>query len=434
MSKKYQKKTKRSRRQKQDLSGSNVNAQIDGGRVEFQLTLPMNELMTQVAGEIEKLASQAGILMMKAMIDEEVEYLVGPRHAHDENRAAYRWGTEEGHVVFAGRKVAIERPRVRGKDGNEIPLRRYQSFRNPQRMQDSVQEKVLRRVSCRDYEGVIDDLCDGYGVDKSSVSRQWKAASSKQLKEMLERDLSKIGISVILLDGKYFHDHMLVTALGVDFEGNKHVLGLMPGATENATVCGELLDDLIERGLSVEENYLFVIDGSKALKKAIVSRFGSRALIQRCRLHKERNIQSYLPKEKHKQLALKLKKAWGMTNYGKAKMELYKVHDWLAEINLAAAHSLEEGLEETLTVNRLKLPDSLRRTMCQTNMIESAFSLTGDLCRNVKRWRDANMAWRWAGTVLLEAEKRFNRIRGHREMPFLLKALKKIVAKDKNVA
>ncbi len=434
MSKKYQKKTNRSRRNLQDLSGNSVKVTLGDAQAEFQLILPMNELTDMIAVEIEKVASQAGILMMKALIDEEVECLVGPRHSHDQKRQAYRWGSEEGHVIFAGRKVAIARPRVRSTDGNELPLRRYQSFRNPQRMQEAVEQKIVRRVSCRDYEGAIDDLCEGYGIDKSSVSRQWKAASTKKLKQVLERDLSGLGICVIFLDGKEFHDHTLITALGVDSEGQKHILGLWPGAMENAKVCGALLDELLERGLPEAEDYLFVIDGSKALQKAIQSRFGSQALIQRCRIHKERNIKSYLPKEKHKLLSLKLRKAWGMTEYAQAKKELYRIHDWLAEINLAAAHSLEEGLEETLTVIKLKLPASLRRLFSQTNIIESAFSLTDDLCRNVKRWRDGNMAWRWAGTVLLEAEKRFRRIRGYRDMPFLLKALKKLVAKDKTVA
>jgi len=434
ISKKYQKKTNRSRRNLQDLSGNTVKVTLGGGQAKFQMVLPMDEVTDMMAIEIEKMASQAGILMMKALLDEEVEGLVGPRHNHDQDRQAYRWGNEEGHVVFAGRKVAIDRPRVRSKGGNEIPLERYQYFRNPQRLQEAVEQKIIRRVSCREYEGVIDDLCDGYGIDKSSVSRQWKAASSKKLKQMLERDLSELGICVIFLDGKEFHDYTLITALGVDSEGRKHILGLWPGATENADVCGSLLDELMERGLPADEQYLFVLDGSKALHKAVVSRFGSQALIQRCRIHKERNIKSYLPQEKHKLLSLKLKKAWGMTDYAKAQKELYRIRDWLAKINRAAAHSLEEGLEETLTVTKLKLPASLQRLFSQTNMIESAFSLADDLCHNVKSWRDGNMAWRWAGTVLLEAEKRFRRIRGYRDMPFLLKALQKLIAKGKTVA
>jgi len=195
-----------------------------------------------------------------------------------------------------------------------------------------------------------------------------------------------------------------------------------------------LLDELIERGVSTQQRYLFIQDGSKALKKAVRARFGRQVLIQRCRLHKERNIQKYLPKKYHKLLAMKLRMAWGMTDYEQAKKELYKVHDWLASVNQAAAKSLEEGFEETLTINRLGLPEQLRKLFSTTNIIESSFSLTDDLCRNVKRWRDANMAWRWAGTVLLEAEKRFHRICGYRELPVLIEALRKFFDKQEVVA
>jgi len=434
MSRKYQKKGTRSRRKIQNMDGQAVKVDLADGQAKFQMVLPMPALMAEVAGAIEQMAAQAGVLMMKAMIDEEVEQLAGPRGQHDAETAGHRWGTEEGHVIFMGRKVGVERPRVRGKTGGEMPLRRYQAFRHGGRLDQAVQQKMLRRVSTRDYEGVLEEVCDGYGIDKSSVSRHWKTASAAQLKQMLERNLSDLGISVLLLDGKEFHDFTLIAAIGVDFEGRKHVLGLWPGATENAEVCGQLLDDLIDRGLSPQQHYLFVLDGSKALKKAVKDRFGKQALIQRCRVHKERNVKSHLPPDYHQLLSLKLKAAWGMTDYVEARRQLQKVHDWLATINLAAAHSLEEGLEDTLTVNRLNLPDELRKAFCTTNLIESAFSLTADLCRNVKRWRNANMAWRWAGTVLLEAQNRFYKVRGWRTLPLLRQALEKTIAPDQNVA
>ena len=434
MSKTYQEKTTRSRRKLQELDDQAVKVEMADGQAAFQMVLPMNALMAEVAYSIEQMACQAGLLMMKAMIDEEVEQLAGAKGNHDDQTPAYRWGQEEGHVIFMGRKVALAKPRVRSKNGGEIPLRRYQAFRNSGRMDKTVQTKILQRVSTRDYEGAIGDMCDGYGIDKSSVSRHWKAASTKQLQKMMERDLSGQGISAVLLDGKSFHDYMLIAAIGIDYEGRKHVLGLWPGATENAVVCSALLDNLIERGLSTKEKYLFVLDGSKALKKAVKSRFGENALIRRCRIHKERNIKKYLPKQHHKLLELKLKSAWGMTDYVQAKKALQKVHDWLATINLAAAHSLEDGFDETLAVTKLKLSADLHRTLCRTNSIESAFSLMDDLCHNVKRWRNANMAWRWAGTVLLEAENRFRRVRGFREIPMLVDALNKTVDADQDVA
>jgi len=210
MSRKYTKKTNRSRRKLQKIEKNAVKVDIADGQATFQMILPMNALMAEVANSIEQMASEAGLLMMKAMIDEEVEQVVGQRYAHNDRRLALRWGTEEGRVIFAGRKVAIERPRVRGKDGKEIPLRRYQAFQDDQRMQQSVQDRVVRRVSMRDYEGVIDDICDGYGIDKSSVSRQWKTASAGQLKEMLQRKLNDLDLAAVILDGISFHDYLLI--------------------------------------------------------------------------------------------------------------------------------------------------------------------------------------------------------------------------------
>jgi putative transposase len=425
MGKAYHKKTDRSRRKVQPLQGQAVSVELADGSACFQMVLPMNPMLFDVAQAIEQTASQAGLLMMKALIDEEVHQLTGERYRHLPNRQAVRWGVDGGHVIFAGRKVALDRPRVRSAGGQEIPLSRYQAFAHPQRMQQAVSERILRRVSTRDYEGVLDDLCEGYGIDKSSVSRHWKAASRRQLKELLERRLEELDLCVILLDGKEFHDFTLIVALGVDSVGKKHVLGLWPGATENAEVCGALLDDLLERGLARDRPYLFLLDGAKALKKAVMDRFGKGVRIQRCRVHKERNIQKYLPKKYQRLLSMKLRAAWGMTDYSQAYKELQKVHDWLASINEAAAQSLEEGFEETLTVNRLGLPAELRRVFNSTNMIESCFSRAGDLCRNVKWWRDGNMAWRWGGTVLVEAERGFHRIGGYRQIPMLVEALAK---------
>lgn len=204
-------------------------------------------------------------------------------------------------------------------------------------MQASVSQRIRRRVSTRDYAGALDAVCEGYGIQKSSVSRHWKAASSQQRKERIERPLGDLDLCVLFLDGKEFHDFTLIVAMGVDRQGHKHVRGLGSGATENSEVCGALRDDLIERGLSKEKSSLFVLDGAKALKKAVASRLGSRALIQRCRVHKKRNLQKYLPKKYHGMLSLKLKMAWGMTEYDKGLKELRKGHDWLAEINQEAA-------------------------------------------------------------------------------------------------
>ena len=425
MSKYYQTKTNRSRRKLHNLDDKTVTVDVADGKASFQMVLPMSDALFDVAKAIEQTASEAGLLLMKSLIDEEVEQIAGSRYRHDCDRRAVRWGKEDGHVIFAGRKVAMEKPRVRSSDGNdELPLRRWDAFSHPARMEQTVAGRILRRVSCRDYEGTIDDICDGYGIDKSSVSRKWQAASAEQLRQLIERRLENIDICVLMLDGKEFHDWTLITALGIDTQGNKHVLGLWAGATENSEVCGTLLDNLIERGLPPDKKYLFVLDGSKALKKAITDRFGSLAVIQRCRIHKERNIRSYLPKKYHRLLAMKLQVAFGMTDYDEALKELRKVHDWLASISDAAANSLDEGFDELLTVHKLKLSAMHRKLLGSTNMIESCLSMVGDRCRNVKYWRNGNMALRWAAAVLLDAQKRFYRMRGHAELPMLVEALK----------
>jgi putative transposase len=435
MARSYKKKTNRSKRKQIQLNKQAVTVSLADGQAQFQMVLPMSEALWDVAAAVEQSATQAGLMMIKALVDEEVEQLAGDRYDHDRDRHAVRWGRQDGHVVFAGRKVAMEKPRVRTADGRcELPLSRWAAFAHPHRMQQAVQNKILRRVSCRDYEGVIDDVCDGYGIDKSSVSRHWQAASAKQLAAMMERRLDDLDLCVMMLDGKDFHDYTLITALGVDSLGRKHVLGLWPGATENSEVCGALLDDLMERGLSRQKRLLFVIDGSKALRKAIRDRFGTSVLIQRCRLHKERNIRRYLPRKHHRLLTMKLKAAFGMTDHAEAIRELRQVQDWLGSINDAAAKSLQEGFEELLTVTKLQLPPSLTKIFASTNLIESGFSIADDLCRNVKHWRNANMAWRWGGTVLLEAEKRFHRIRGYRELPLLLNTLEQLVDSKEAVA
>jgi putative transposase len=434
MGKWYQRKTSRSKRKTQSLPEGTVSVETADGQARFQMVLPMNLLLFDVAAEIERTASQAGLLMMKALIDEEVEQVAGQRYTHQPDRQARRWGPDEGAVVFAGRKVAMPRPRVRSVGGHELPLSRYQAFAHPRRMEQAVSQRILRRVSTRDYAGVLDEVCEGYGIDKSSVSRQWKAASSGQLQQMMERSLRDLDLCVLFLDGKEFQDFTLIVALGVDGQGHKHGLGLWPGATENAEVCGALLDDLLERGLSKDKTYLFVLDGAKALHKAVLQRFGAKTLIPRCRLHKRRNVQKHLPAKYHGMLSLKLRVAWEMTDYEQARQELQKVHDWLASINQAAAQSLEEGFEETLTINRLNLSPQLRRLLASTNVIESCLSRVGDGCRNVKRGRDANMARRWVGAVLLDAERRFRRIQGYREMPLLIQALGKAVDMKEAVA
>ncbi len=427
MSKKYHKKTDRSRRKMISLPTDAVQIHTANGQARFQMVLPMPELMQDVAGAIEEAACRAGLLVIKGLIDEEVEQFAGPRYAHQDQRPGLRWGSEEGTIVFAGRKVALKRPRVRSRQGEEIPLRRYAALGQPTRMQEAVHPRILRRVSMRDYAGVLDEVCDGYGIDKSSVSRHWKAASAQQLRELMERKLAGLDIAVILIDGKEFGDFTVITALGITSDGQKHVLGLWPGATENAVVCGALLDELIERGLWVQRSYLFVLDGSKALAKAVKARFWDQTLIQRCRIHKKRNILKYLPKSQHRLFGLKWSSVWTASQYVDARRELQKVQSWLAGHSESAAASLEEAFEDLLTVYRMKLPERLRRSLSSTNLIESVYSRAGDLTGRVRYWRNESMAKRWSGAVMLRAEKGFRRLQGCTQMSVLMVGLGRLV-------
>jgi transposase-like protein len=291
-------------------------------------------------------------------------------------------------------------------------------------MQRSVQPRVVAGVAMRAYGRAIDAVCDGYGIERSSVSRHWKVASAEQLRQFLERPLGELDLVALMIDGIEFHGYLLVVALGIDAAGRKHVLGLWPGATENAGVCKALLADLVQRGLNTERKYLVVLDGSKALAKAVRATFGEQAEIQRCQVHKERNVLEHLPPEHQGRIRQRLRAAWKLRSHADAQAALERVVAELEALSPSAAASLREGLEETLTLHRLGVPPPLRSTLRSTNPIESCFATTRKHCRNVKRWRSQEMVQRWVGTMLLEVERRFNRVRGHRELPFLVAALR----------
>ena len=424
MSKNYSKMKSRSRRNRPAEMKGKVLGITEGS---VQLSLPMAEVLAGIEESVESVIGQAGLLVIKALLDDEVNQVVGDRYRHKEERTAFRHGQEEGHVVFAGRKVPVQRPRVRSVDGKEIQLKRYGLFRQESRMQDAVERRILAGVSSRKYEEVLDGVCEGYGVRKSSVSRHFKAASGKKLKELLERPLGELDLLVVMIDGIEFRDTTLVVAMGYTTDGHKHILGLWQGATENSTLVKALLEDLVDRGLRADQNYLFVLDGSKALHKGVRAVFGKHAVVQRCHQHKERNVLSYLPKEYHRMVKQRLRAAWGMREYDKAKKALLHLVDYLATQSVSAARSLEEGLEETLTLHRLGVPDRLRKSFKTTNPIESCFAASRNLCHNVKRWSGESMIIRWAGTVLLTLEKGFRRVNGHRELPMLVAALRKDV-------
>jgi len=273
-----------------------------------------------------------------------------------------------------------------------------------------------------------------YGVEKSAVSAQFIAASREKLQELMERPLGELNFGVVLIDATPFRDRQMVVALGIRNDGRKLVLGLREGATENATVVGELLSDLAARGLDFSVPRLYVLDGSQALLAAVRRHAGEAALIQRCQVHKRRNVLDHLPEEHRAAVGKKLQNAYAMSEYADAKRALTRLLRELMELNPSAARSLEEGMEETLTVHRLRVPEKLRRTLASTNVIESAFSIVETVCRNVKRWRAGDQIERWVGSGLLVAERQFNRVRGYREIPTLLSALANAAGSNNTVA
>ena len=394
------------------------------GRIAVELPVSLAEVIDGVGDEIERLAGAAGMLIMREVLGAEVASLAGPRGRHDPQRKLFRWGHQAGYAILAGAKVRLDRPRVRDRDGHEVTLHSYERFQSPPRRQRSIVKKLVHGISTRKYEKAVEAFTEGYGISKSAVSRELVAATRGGLQALCERRIDALGrLTVLMIDGKEFAGEHVIVALGVDETGKKHVLGLVQGGTENSSVVQHLLDDLIERGLDTTQPMLIVLDGSKALRKAVNKTFGNRCPVQRCQIHKRRNVKDHLPPECQASADQRIRTAYGMRDHEQAKAQLLKIVAWLQEINPSAASSLKEGLEETLTLHRLGLPEPLRKSLQSTNLIESALSVAADVTRRVKRWRAGDMRLRWSAAGLLHAEKNFRRVRGYKAMPKLLTAL-----------
>jgi transposase-like protein len=326
--------------------------------------------------------------------------------------------------MLAGQKLPIERPRVRGAaSGGEVPLETYTRLQSPDAMPQAVLRRMVRGVSTREYEHVVDMARDGFGVARSSVSRGFVRASATDVKALAERRFEGECLAVVMIDGVEYAGETMVVALGITTDGTKRVLGLRQGATENADVCAALLEDLRERGLDTGCPTLFVLDGAKALHAAVTRVWGKNAVIQRCQVHKRRNLKAHVPEKHWPELERRLSEAYHETDYATAKASLEGTARWLDRLNADAAASLREGLEETLTVVRLGVPVALRRTLATTNPIESALSVTRRVTARVTRWRDGDMRRRWCVAGLLRAEEKFRRVKGYRAMPTLARAL-----------
>jgi transposase-like protein len=392
------------------------------------LVLDREELVAMMQDSLTNFATEMGLRVATLLLEDEVNRHCGRRYERVPERTVTRYGHQRGVAVIAGQKLPIRRPRVRyTRQCGEADLETYARLQSPDAMPQSVLKRLVRGVSCRDYQGVVDLAREGFGVQKSSVSRSFVKASAKEVRELAERRFDGVRFPVIYLDGVQYAGETMAVALGVLENGTKRVLGVRQGATENAAVCTALLEDLQERGLDTSQPTLLVLDGAKALHAAVKRVWGPRALIQRCQVHKKRNVREHLPQKHHDELSRQLQAAYHETDYDEALRRLKTTARWLERLNPDAAASLREGMEETLTVVRLGIPELLRRTLATTNPIESAFSVAQNVTRRVKCWREGDMRQRWCVAGLMRAESKFRRVKGYRHMSQLLKALDRLV-------
>jgi transposase-like protein len=383
-----------------------------------------------VQASFDRFCLISGIAALEEMLNEDAQVLCGGRHERTDGRKGHRWGAATGPIGFHGGKVGVRRPRVRGKTGREIPLPSWTAAQEEDWLGKWAMNLMLINVSTRKFGRAVrlpeGDLPveKGDGTSKSAASRHFVALSAVKMREWMNSDLSGLDLLAIQIDGLHIkNDLVLVAAVGIDGEGEKHPLAVMEGATENTAVVQALLDNLIERGLDPQVCRLFIIDGAKALKKAIRNTFGRHTPIQRCQVHKARNILDRLPKALHAPTRKALRQAWQMDDTDKAEKLLRNLARRLEKEAPGVAASILEGIDEILTVSRLGLPDDLRRSLACTNIIENMMGTIRRVSRNVKRWRNASMALRWATAGMLEAKKGFRRINACRQLPVLRAAL-----------
>lgn len=390
---------------------------------EGQLLLPMVDLIEEAEMAVDELIDVVGRATIEAVLTLSAQEVAGPKHPGQRGGEVRWYGRQSSVVPLAERKLRVSRPRLRRKGkgaGLEVEIPAYEAMQVNSRLGQRIVEILMQGVSTRKYHKVLPEMAETVGVKKSNVSREFIEASEQALKQLCERRFEDKDILIVYLDGQVFGEHHILSAVGVDCEGYKHVLGLKEGASENATVAKELLEDLVERGVKPGRRRLFVIDGSKALRKAINSVYGKTHPVQRCRKHKIRNVMDHVPDHLKEQVKAAMKAAFRLeANEGIARLE--QQARWLEKEYPSAAKSLREGLEEMFTVNRMGLSPSLRRCLCSTNIIESPHSGVRMRTRRVSRWRDGAMVLRWAAAAFLDTEKQFRRIMGYRDL-WMLKA------------
>lgn len=388
--------------------------------------LDQNVLLEKAAAGLLATAKHVGMEVLYQMMEGDVEALAGPKGKHKKDRDAYRHGTDSSTVILGGQKVPISRPRVRQKNGAELPIKTLTMFQKEDPLNDVILSRLLHGVSTRKYKQTIDGLAEGARcVSKSEVSRRFIAGMEKRMQEFFERQITE-NYCAMMIDGMQLGDMTIIAAMGIDDNGKKQMLGLTEGGTENSEVIKDMLTDMIKRGLRTDEPRLYVLDGGKALAKAVKDTFGGNAAIQRCQVHKKRNVLSYLPESEQQIVSMKLTLAYREAEYSKAKARLEEIVKDLHTPYPKAAESLKEGLEETLTVCRLKVPGLLRETLSNTNAIESANSICAGILRNVKNFKNGGMSLRHAAAGFMEAEKSFHRVRGYGQIQYLRTKLKEL--------
>src|SRR5207344_2607462 len=390
------------------------------------------EALANISASFEVFCLASGMEALGEMMDHDAQAICGPRHARGHERQAHRWGKTKGKIGFHGGKVEIERPRLRSFEGREQALPSWEAAISEDWLGKWAMNQMLINVSTRRFKRSVrlpeEDVPapDGAGLSKSATSRRFVALSTARMKAWMETRLDDLDLLAIQIDGIHMdEDMLLVAAIGVDANGDKHPLGLVEGATENATTVQALIDNLVERGLDPTVRRLFIIDGAKALSKAIRRTFGRDAAIQRCQIHKARNILERLPKSMHASVRRVLRQAWEMDDAEKAETLIRNLARRLERDWNGVSASILEGIDEMLTVTRLGLPRELRRSLACTNIIENVMGTVRRVCRNVKYWRSPSMALRWAAAAMQEATKGFRRLKAYKHLPALRVALAK---------
>jgi transposase-like protein len=380
--------------------------------------------------ELQKELHGIGVSVMEAIIEMEITGVVGAKGAHREDRTYYRGGSNPGSVNLDGEKVGIDVPRAVTRETKvSYGLKSYPLFHGAAGLVKRAYQDLIRGVSTRRFGEGVEKFLNGYGFSASTVSRHMKEATSAKLKELMERPLKDLDVLVLMIDGvRITKDVIVVVALGIDTEGVKHVLGLRQGSTENSRVVTMLLENLMERGMNVERPLLVVIDGAKALRSAVRSILGEEIPVQRCTVHKARNVEEELPKKDRPWVRQVMQRAYNADDEKTARVILKDLIEKLKTIAPEAARSLEEGLDETLTVHRLGLPPLLRKSLRSTNMLESANNGVRDRTRNLKMWRKGRHAnaERWVAAGLVETAKGFRAIKGHKQLSILAGALENL--------